>query len=777
MTRPRSHTLITLGLLVVTAAMPLLDGTATVAQEASPSSPASGAPSGASASPSPPAGTVPVLSLPVMPDDADLVRAASTTVIDTPVFPTEGVDLEQIAATAAAQVGSMRSSAWDLEALADSFDGDPARAFAFVRDSIGLDSYRGSLRGAEGTLAARAGNDVDRAMLLKSLLDSMSLTARYSTGTLDDQAVASLGARIFAAPAIALEDGRAAALGTLDVAAVGARATRDAALLRTMLGTRIDRLGASTLADLADELRDHTWVQLRWGTGWLDYDPSLPGSVPGATLAAATSTSPTLSPDTAQTVRISLVAESLAGTSLTETTVLDQTFDAADAAKRRIFLYFQPELAGIGGSVVHTLEGIDTWQPILLVDDAATAGSAFAAGGRGTDLFGDPVDAPQLTGLRLTVTRAGAGLAPESATHVLLDRVPADARSMGSIGSELLAPLPTTDEGGPLVMGGMTHVQVSTGGADARWAAARRGIAADFSAGAFATDEPTEGRALGDILYPVAVADDGLLLGSEQLAVAAANDPGRVRAWVARPRIFLSVMGQDPTEVEDMAFTTDLLLDDVRVIAADSASTGEAARRTIWYGALESALESELALRRAAGLGDAVEPLVGASFAMGEKLTVIPDSGALPAEAPAALRGAVGAGDLVVVAGEPGSAVTWWTIDPATAATRSVLDPGLGGVHGKVAWGSIRHRPPNLNRGGAGGANTWYHNRDGSITRTPRPSGGGTPQGPPPSRCGSGSEYMTILGCVSIPAAWAIRVGLGLVITEILWIAAMRLLM
>ncbi len=34
-----------------------------------------------------------------------------------------------------------------------------------------------------------------------------------------------------------------------------------------------------------------------------------------------------------------------------------------------------------------------------------------------------------------------------------------------------------------------------------------------------------------------------------------------------------------------------------------------------------------------------------------------------------------------------------------------------------------------------------------------RPSSGG----PPPNRCSGGSEYMTILGCVSLPAGWALR--------------------
>ena len=64
---------------------------------------------------------------------------------------------------------------------------DPNAIFAFVRDEIGYESYRGSLRGARGTLWSNAGNALDQASLLIALLRASGIPARYVQGTLSDE--------------------------------------------------------------------------------------------------------------------------------------------------------------------------------------------------------------------------------------------------------------------------------------------------------------------------------------------------------------------------------------------------------------------------------------------------------------------------------------------------------------------------------------------------------------------------------------------------------------
>ena len=63
---------------------------------------------------------------------------------------------------------------------------DPNRIFEFVRDEIGYESYKGSLRGARGTLWSKAGNALDQASLLIALLRASGIPARYVHGTLSD---------------------------------------------------------------------------------------------------------------------------------------------------------------------------------------------------------------------------------------------------------------------------------------------------------------------------------------------------------------------------------------------------------------------------------------------------------------------------------------------------------------------------------------------------------------------------------------------------------------
>ena len=63
--------------------------------------------------------------------------------------------------------------------------GDAVSIFEFVQVEVATEWYAGAMKGAEGTLRQRAGNDVDQASLLIALLRASSFGARYVHGVIE----------------------------------------------------------------------------------------------------------------------------------------------------------------------------------------------------------------------------------------------------------------------------------------------------------------------------------------------------------------------------------------------------------------------------------------------------------------------------------------------------------------------------------------------------------------------------------------------------------------
>jgi len=74
-------------------------------------------------------------------------------------------------------------------------------AFAYLRDRIGFESYDGILRGAATTFHTRAGNALDRALLLEAILASHKVPVRLVTGRLPPASAERLLTRLFEPPA------------------------------------------------------------------------------------------------------------------------------------------------------------------------------------------------------------------------------------------------------------------------------------------------------------------------------------------------------------------------------------------------------------------------------------------------------------------------------------------------------------------------------------------------------------------------------------------------
>jgi hypothetical protein len=188
---------------------------------------------------------------------------------------------------------------------------DPQALFQWVKDKTRLIAYRGSLRGPRGVLRDRAGNSLDRALLLANLLRGAGQEVRLAHAALsEEQARALLPAlerTVPPPPLPASSEAETMALfeaAGLDPALVkqavsetaeeAERATRlrqeryDALLpaLREAVGDTVSQADAAGLAETLAALQEHYWVQLRTSQGWRDLDSE--GEVLGAVPAADT---------------------------------------------------------------------------------------------------------------------------------------------------------------------------------------------------------------------------------------------------------------------------------------------------------------------------------------------------------------------------------------------------------------------------------------------------------------------------------------------------------
>ncbi len=336
---------------------------------------------------------------------------------------------------------------------------------AFVSDEIAYESYAGVLRGAAGTLSARAGNAADQALLLAALFDASEIAYRFATGPLDPTAEEHLAGklsldtktmlgRLDAATAAAvqhvLEVKGASAADQAEVDAVmqdmgePVRAAIDGSVSaadtsrKAIDGALAD--GGITLPDLPPpaltdwERQQHVWVQIPSGADWADIDPAIDDPDIVHSSASASSVPP---PEWHHQVTLTIVAEEWFSGTLTRRDAVSWNATSADAADLPIALSLatSDELNSAGLGLVEVLSGqkgiyatiyvdgatIDSTQPLVFTTDAEAASDIFSTGEGGIP-DGETVAA----WLRMEV--ASPGSEPVVTERALLDRVPPDAR-------------------------------------------------------------------------------------------------------------------------------------------------------------------------------------------------------------------------------------------------------------------------------------------------------------------------------------------------------------
>lgn len=605
--------------------------------------------------------------------------------------------------------------------LAASLDYDVDAMFRYVADDIRYEPYTGILRGPAGTLAAGAGNSVDKSLLLAALLDAGQVRYRFAEGPLDATATA----RIVDALATDTATARQDALGPLvagtdqlapatspvpgssdapaaqeqDANTIADQGAQRFQVARsrlhdtvTMLTDALTNAGVSLRLDDAvslpsAETTGHTWVQVANGPSWKDLDPTLPTAQPGSTLAKPSTTLDRLPDDLRYRVTFDVLVEHAQGGQLVTQNVLsDEEFADALAGVPVTFGHVTPSWLKRLGVSLNALLG-DGWleyRPTIGIGTRTIVGdgtAAFPIAGGTTDIFGaasspgaGPLDG-EATAEWLEVTVTAPGSQPQTVRRTVFDRVPAAVRYAGT---------PTAASVGPVTL-------VDLDGSGATDFPPMRGV----KAFAIATGPTSAAQTL-------TVSDDGLdMLASvyhhlrDALDAEIALDDG-ARTFADGPDIVSVSVDVAPdatsSDVRDhvrLGFDIWRRSDGVLPLTGASMAAPEAAL----VAGVTDHIAERFALEALADQTSAPvrEISVGAVFetAAAQGIPTVVLHGQVPTSLPygpsatAAIEAALERGEVVVIPARPvtldGAPRTgWWTIDPGTGSTADSMDDGSG---------------------------------------------------------------------------------------------------
>ena len=336
---------------------------------------------------------------------------------------------ERVLATAEAEVGKPGADPSDIDAKGAALGRDPQKIFAFLRDQNALEPYVGVLRGARGTLAAAAGNALDRALLAQALLKAGRIESRLVSGSLSDGQAQQLLDRSpassplagpLAAAAVSGVDVTAQAAAQDTAARMGLPAGRAQELLQRasaqfgafwrvtdgqrrqqedFLARQLRDAGAAAAGNagvsartLRDRLKKHYWVQTRGADGvWSDFDPSFAESQIGQAYAASPSPLRDVPRDLAHRLEFSLAYLTNARGAQGREVVLTATIPTAEALFAPVAFELRPAdptpdtatLAGMQpAQKLALLRKMERFQGILQVGSNVTAGRIFDFAGK-----------------------------------------------------------------------------------------------------------------------------------------------------------------------------------------------------------------------------------------------------------------------------------------------------------------------------------------------------------------------------------------------------------
>ena len=577
---------------------------------------------------------------------------------------------------------------------------DPANIFAFVRDHIAFEPYRGCLRGPRGTLMAMAGNAVDRAALLGSLLSSAGQRVRFAHGHLEEPIARNLVASMWAersSAAIAAEAPSGEVKADLGRFLEGIR--RDASILATTLDKAElppPRPTGVTRTDLVKETQDHYWVEWYQDGRWTALDPSFATSALGQRYAPSAETFDELPDSLFHHVTLRVRVEEYQGDVPASRQLLDYSARAADLSGVDLYLTHL-RVQGDQGIQLRPVLTVGQDQVIgLLYSVAMPSTPAQASGALADALAGDaePATQPIASALYVDLDLVAPDGGKTTVVREIFDRVGKQRRLAGiKLTANDLAGAPEGPTRPEELLKAVYDFFVTTGAVRDDHLRNVSSLSATPSG-----ERPTIGAALRMVSLAYAVISDGL---TDRIA----DSTGRVlRTYPEEPRIYVAELSEWKGRPR---LSLDLRRDQPRV-----AVSGFDKRRQfvgeVLHGVIAGAVEREVVGYFATGGTPAAAqwaPSMSTSLvferAQAAKIQSVllsgnssALSGDVPAEARARIDESLAAGRVVVAPArsvelDGAQRLAWWSVDPSSGATTPVTDEGLN----QTAEGIITRTP------------------------------------------------------------------------------------
>lgn len=641
-----------------------------------------------------------------------------------PPFPSVNLqpdfDMEAVRDGAYAIADQYEPERYFVDDLIEKLDYDPGAAFHFVRDEIRFDPYRGILRGAEGVLGGQAGNAYDRSLLLKRILEDMGFEARLVYGQLPEARCRALLTHALDKPATEFDIEPIAKLAAFTPEIrqrMLARARRDFAWLKGAVEPGYFNSDMAIVG--TDHVRSHVWVQAKLDSSWQDLDTSFSDATIGDLFAEPVRFATEPKPDEYQRIEIRVVAETLRSGKLSESESLVAEISAASAASNRIYLTISQANPGIGNTLATKLGATNEFAPTLSVDGELTNGEPFPGiapekSDSAEFMFAND-DKGELAGLYVDIKLLGTEGDSPPHRHALLDRVPSKLRLNGAVSESDLADVPEI-EGIPSAFHAVHQIHVSNGGINPHQTANNIGLAIYFTYTYLGDSEKASELPLDSNMWPIAMFRQAPALVNERLTVGALNDRPDLRFYIGQPRVSLMSFGFEPGEQDKIiAWTINIVRDELKAVGSESLSSQDVAIRKIWYGVLQSAFETTQSEIQMLGMGAEEGLLSSSSQVEGDPVILgSMDDARLPAQPPLSMLQSLKSSELVILseAALNTGARTWWTIGP-DGSTRALLAPDMGGSKWFSTWNNYTRTNPYAKTKvyDVGDVDEWYRNK------------------------------------------------------------------